>query len=248
MYSKYKESADLTRMIGGHEIWLGDVRLDDSLAELALFYGDKMRPDGSPNPKRLQFIVYRPDSHIIKPSISSEKDRHLLRFSCERDGCYTVIANLAPLVFTQTKDGWHSGPKSQFKNVLRSHVISQMAKRILPVGDGELEQKEPPHGILEIVPMEIRAVNGGVADLRVFYEGRPLAGVEMSAVSEKMGSEMVHTETDDQGRAKIPLTTDGDWMFRAVHRDPAKKVQDEFDRATFVSTLTIEVHRREADS
>jgi uncharacterized GH25 family protein len=242
MYSKYKESADLTRMMEGHEIWLGDVRLDDGQAELALLYGDKMRPDGSPDLRRLSSVVYRPNSRTIKPSISSEKDRHILRFSCGGDGCYTVLVDLAPLVFTQTEDGWHSGPKSQFKNVLRSHVISQMAKRILPVGDGEPEHKEPPHGILEIVPKEIRAVNGGAADLRVFYEGRPLAGVEMSAVSEKMGSELVHTETDDQGGARIPLTVEGDWMFRAVHRDPAKKVQDEFDLATFVSTLVIEVH------
>lgn len=242
MYSKNKESADLTRMMDGHEIWLGDVQMDDGQAELALFYGDKMRPDGIPDSRRLSSIVYRPDSRTIKPSISSEKDRHILRFSCEGDGCYTVLVDLAPLIFTQTKDGWHAGPKSQFKDVLRSHVIRQMAKRILPFGDGKLVQNEPPHGILEIVPSEIKAVNGGVAGLRVFYEGRPLGGVEMSAVSGKLGKEMVHIETDEQGRAGIPLTVEGDWMFRAVHRDPTKKVQEEFDRAVFVSTLVIEVH------
>lgn len=242
MCSKYNQTADMTKMIGGHEIWLGDVLLDNGQAEMALYYGDKMRPDGSPDPTRLDFIVYRPDSHTIKPSISSEKDRHILRFSCEEDGCYTAIVGLAPLIFTQTKDGWNSGPKSQFRDVICSHIISQMAKRILPVGDGELVQNEPPHGILEIVPNEIKAVNGGMANLRVFYEGRPLAGVEMSAISEKLGKEMVHTETDDQGRARIPLTVEGDWMFRAVHRDLTKKAQDEYDRAIFVSTLVMEVY------
>lgn len=239
MVHKYY-SANLTRIMEGHEIWLGDAHQDGDQAEVALFYGDRMRPDGSLDPKSISYIVYKPGGSTIKPSISSEKDRHLLRFSCIRDGCYTIFVELIPVVFTQTKDGWHRGPKSRFNDVIHSHAIDQMAKRILPVGESRLEKKEPLHGILEIVPGDVKVLKGGVADLRVFYEGTALAGAELRAVSEKMGKEMVRTKTDDQGWARVPLTIDGDWMFMAIHKDNNKSVKDEFDQTTFITTLVME--------
>lgn len=233
-------NADLTRMVGGHEIWLGEARRDGKHAEIALFYGDNMRPDGFLDPKSLNSIVYRPDRSTIKPFMSSDKERHILSFPCERDGCYTAIVDLNPVVFTETNGGWRKGPKFQFKDAIHSHVIIQMAKRIIPVGEGRLEQNEPLHGVLEIVPSEAKVFNGGVANLRVFYEGKPLPGAELRAVSKKEGKEMLQTKTDDQGWIRVPLTEEEDWMFMAIHKDSTKSVSNEYDRTTFLTTLVMD--------
>lgn len=239
MHKECNETADMTKMIVGHEIWLGETQLNDNQAQMALFYGDNMRPDGSPDSNNLRSIVYSPDSRTINPSILSKVDRHILKFSCEMDGCYTAIIDLAPVGFTQARDGWHRGPKFQFKNVVHSRVIYQMAKRILHVGEGQSEPKEPPHGILEIVPKKVDVLTGDVADLRVFYEGKPLAKAELKAVSDIRGREMALTKTDDQGRVKIPLTVKGDWMFKVGHMDHTKKVSEEYDVTIFITTLVM---------
>jgi uncharacterized GH25 family protein len=239
MYIECNETADMTKMIVGHEIWLGETQLNDDQAQMALFYGDNMRPDGSPDSKNLRSIIYRPDSRTTNPSILSERDRHILRFACEMDGCYTAIVDLAPVVFTQTRDGWHRGPKFQFKNVVQSRVIYQMAKRILHVGEGQSDQKETPHGILEIVPKKVDVLTGNVSDLRVSYEGKPLAKAELKAISDLEGRVMAQTKTDDQGWAKIPLTVKGDWMFKVAHMDHTKKVSEEYDVTIFITTLVM---------
>lgn len=240
MHPEYEETADLTRIMGGHEIWLGEARLNGDQAEVALIYGDNMRPDGALDPKRINPTVYKPDGSTLKPAVSSEKDKHRLTFPCAGDGCYTATVDLVPVIITQDKEGYHIGPKYQFKNVTYSGAIIQMAKRILIVGDGQLQLKEPVHGILEIVPRKLRFSQGEVAEIRVFYEGKPLAAAEVKAISEKEGKVMAETKTDDQGWAKIPLTVAGDWMFKVLHRDPTKKVNDEFDTTNFVTTLVIE--------
>lgn len=239
MHPVYRETADLTSIMSGHEIWLGEVRLEGDQAEVALLFGDNMRVDGSLDPKRLNPTVYKPDGSTLKPAISSEKDRHRLTFPFAGNGCYTAIVDLAPVIITQDAEGYHIGPKCKFKNVTFSGAIVQMAKRILPVGDGHPKLKDPVHGILEIVPQEPRFSKGEEAQFRVFYEGKPLAGADVKAVSEKEGKLMAQTKTDDQGWAKIPLTVAGDWMFKVLHKDPTKKVNDEFDQTNFVTTLVI---------
>jgi len=240
MHHEYNETADLTKMMRGHEIWLGKVRLNGDLAEVALFYGHNMRPDGSLDAKGISSVVYGPNGSTIVPSLSSVKDRHLLRFSCAEAGCYKVIADHNPVLITQTKNGYHIGPKFQFKDVIYSNALNPMAMRIIPVGDCREEQKESLHRILEILPIKAKVFKGREAELRVFYEGLPLAGTEVRAVSEKEGTQMALAKTDDQGIAKILLTVDGDWMFLVRHKDPTKKVSEEFDETIFLTTLVME--------
>lgn len=76
--------------------------------------------------------------------------------------------------------------------------------------------------------------------MQVFYEGRPLAFEDVKAVSRKEGKEMALVKTDEQGKVRIPVTTDGEWMFLVRHKDPSKKVIDMFDESVFVSTLVME--------
>jgi uncharacterized GH25 family protein len=115
-----------------------------------------------------------------------------------------------------------------------------MAKILCPVGgDGEYDG-QVVHGILEAVPGRSWFSVGSDAEMQVFYEGSPLASADIKAVSKKEGKEMALVKTNEQGKASIPITTDGEWMFLVRHRDPSKKVADMFDESVFVSTLVME--------
>ncbi len=51
--------------------------------------------------------------------------------------------------------------------------------------------------------------------------------------------------TDENGIAKVPITGEGEWMFLVRHRDPTKKVNEEYDESVFVSTLVMETAEEE---
>jgi uncharacterized GH25 family protein len=92
----------------------------------------------------------------------------------------------------------------------------------------------------EIVPGRSWFSVGSDAEMQVFYEGSPLASADIKAVSKKEGKEMALVKTDSLGRARVPISTDGEWMFLVRHADPSKKVSDMFDESVFVSTLVMQ--------
>jgi uncharacterized GH25 family protein len=226
-------------MIQGHEIWLEESASENSDAELSLVYGHNMHQDGMADSKRLRAFVYFEDGSSHELEINPGEDRHLLKFKADRDGYHTVVADMGSIVFSQTKDGYETGPKSLFKDVIYAGAFHQMAKIIVATGrtgrfEGKLE-----HGILEIVPKEPLCSVGHEIELQVFYEGKPLAGEEVKAVSKKTGKEMALVRTDEKGIARIKVTEEGDWMFLVRHRDATKKVADAFDESVFITTLTM---------
>jgi len=75
--------------------------------------------------------------------------------------------------------------------------------------------------------------------MQVFYEGKPLPGEEIKAISKIEGKVMTLVKTNEQGVARIPVTRDAEWMLLVRHRDPAKKVSEKFDETVFVSTLVM---------
>ena len=230
----------LTRMAQGHEMWLEKANIEDGNVELALLYGHNMRVDGIADPERITPIVYSPDGATLEPALTSKEDRHLVTFPGEKEGCYTAIVDLASVILSQTKEGYQVGPRFKFKDVIYAGAYHQMAKRIVPIGDAGGYRGELVHGILEIVPKDVRCEVGGEVELSVYYEGKNLASAEVKAVSKEEGKEMALVTTDDNGIAKVPIACDGEWMFLVRHRDPTKKVSEEYDESVFVSTLVME--------
>ena len=230
----------LTLMVQGHEIWLEKANIEDGNVELALIYGHNMRADGIADPEKITPIVYSPDGATLEPALTSKEDSHLLTFQAEKGGYYTAIADFASIIISRTKDGYQFGPRFKFKDVTYAGAYHQMAKKIVPIGDAGAYRGELVHGILEIVPKDIRCEVGGEVELDVYYEGKNLASAEVKAVSKEEGKEMALVTTDDNGIAKVPIACDGEWMFLVRHRDPTKKVSEEYDESVFVSTLVME--------
>ncbi len=213
----------LALMIKGHEIWLGEAKANNSGAELSL----------SP-------LVYTPEGTTLTPSLTLNEDHYLIKFSADGDGYYTAVVDLSAVVISQTADGHQIGPKHQFKNVTYAGSFHQMAKRIIPIGEAGEFKGNLVHGILEIVPVNPRIGVNGEAELKVYYEGQPLPAAEVKAVSQKEEKDIWTMKTDEEGVARGPITTDGEWMFLVRHRDPSKKASDEFDETVFVNTLVME--------
>lgn len=230
----------LTRMAQGHEMWLERANIVDGNVELALLYGHNMRADGIADPEKITPIVYSPDGTTLESILTSKEDRHLLTFPAEKEGHYTAIVDLASVIISRTTDGYQFGPRFKYKDVIYAGAFNQMAKRIVSIGDAGAYRGELVHGILEIVPNDIRCEVGSEVELNVFYEGKNLASAEVNAISETESKEMALVTTDENGIAKVPIACDGEWMFLVRHRDPTKTISEEYDESVFVSTLVME--------
>lgn len=234
------DNSKITLMIQGHEIWLEKSKLEDNNSELAVMFGHNMRQDGVADVTRLTTFIYSTDGTRFEPSLIPGDARHIIRFRAEEAGYYTAIADLGRIVLSQTKDGYERGPRSMFKDVIYAGAFHQMAKTIIPVNSAGEFKGTLVHGILEIVPKDYHCQVGRETELQVFYEGNPLAFEDVKAVSKVEGKEEAVVKTDGHGIARLPVTTEGDWMFLVRHRDPAKKVSEMFDESVFVTTLVLE--------
>lgn len=227
-------------MMQGHEIWLENSKKDDANVELALVYGHNMRQDGIADIKRLKAFNYNPDGSKSDMNLIPGDKHYILRFAADKSGSHVVIADMESSILCKTPDGNKRGPRSQFKDVTYAGAFHQMAKLICPAESDSEYKGQVVHGILEIVPGRSWFSVGSDAEMQVFYEGSPLASADIKAVSKKEGKEMALVKTDSLGRARIPISTDGEWMFLVRHADPSKKVSDMFDESVFVSTLVMQ--------
>ena len=76
---------------------------------------------------------------------------------------------------------------------------------------------------LELVPLaDPAALRGvGVLPVRLLHQGRPLAGVRVSALSRLDPLRPVHEWTDAAGEARLQLPHGGEWLVKAVRVRPA---------------------------
>lgn len=122
-------------------------------------------------------------------------------------------------------------------------LYSRYTKLLLPGGAGATEALG--HA-LEIVPerspSDIKA--GDRLAVRVLFNGKPLAGVRVSAVY--AGAKLeghaypVNAETDEAGRAHLKLDRGGLWYARLIHMVPAEN-DPEVDWRSFFATMTFTV-------
>jgi len=234
------EEYNLELMILGHEIWMEKTKEEKNTVQLSLLFGHNMRIDGIADKSRFQSFCFSPDGARREVELVTDEDRYYLNIDVAADGYYTVYVDMGAVIFSINKDGYNKGPKFKFKDVTYSGAFHQMAKFIVPIGNVDEYPQRPLHGILEIVPRKVDCKVGSETEFTVYYEDIPLSGAEIKALSGKEGKEMACVQTDEHGTVKIPITTEGNWMFLARHADPTKKVSEEFDESVFISTLVLE--------
>jgi uncharacterized GH25 family protein len=82
---------------------------------------------------------------------------------------------------------------------------------------------------------------GSPLSLRLLYEGRPLSGAQVVAISRSHSDARRTARTDANGRVKLGLPHDGAWLIKAVHMVPAKA--SDADWASYWASLTFEIVR-----
>ena len=101
-------------------------------------------------------------------------------------------------------------------------VYSRSAKAFLGNGS-EREGFDVPLGFrLEIIPETNPAAPGDLR-IRLVFEGRPVAGVRVSAIRSGDTEAAVSVRTDREGRVVLPLSEGGVWLVKAVHMIEAQE-------------------------
>jgi len=228
-------------MVFGHEIWLENVQSKGTKTDIRLMYGHNMKTDGHVDANRISSVVYGPGRKKIVPAIKTKTDHHIVSFSGEKPGYYISVVDLSPLVISKTKnDEYKHGSRKMYKDITYAGAFHQMAKKIIPLGEAGKYTARHVHGILDLLPESPQLALGGEIGLTLLYEGKPVKGVTVKAISKKEGKDLATGVTDAKGVVKFPITRKGTWMFIARHNDPSKAVEDEYDETVFVSTLVME--------
>jgi uncharacterized GH25 family protein len=120
---------------------------------------------------------------------------------------------------------------------------SRCARSLLAVGPEAAAQADAPLGFtLELVaeknPYALHP--GDELPLRLTYDGAPLAGALVAALSQSRPDATVAGRTDAEGRVRLRLAAPGVWLAKAVHMVPLPPGEDAQWESTWAS-LTFEL-------
>lgn len=103
-------------------------------------------------------------------------------------------------------------------------IYSRCAKSLIAIGDAGGAGHDRVLGLaLELVPEKNPAAlaPGEELPVRLLHQGKPLAGALVTAVPHDLPEAKVSARTDREGRVRLRLDRDGDWLVKAVHMIPA---------------------------
>ena len=121
--------------------------------------------------------------------------------------------------------------------------FSRCAKTLLASGGASASGADAPLGLtLELVAEKSPAAlsPGDALPLRLTYDGQPIAGVLVSALSVTSSTANVAARTDAAGRVVLPLAAPGPWLVKAVHMI-ALPPGDDAQWESFWASLTFAV-------
>jgi len=235
---------DIPDIVRGHEVWLEQdkrhAHVGDTV-ECKLLLGHNMAVDGMADIENVKAAIIDPANERRDLAVDAGDGFLILRFDPILDGYHTVAVEYDAGIYTVTDDGWHIGPKSDYKNVKRSGYYYQYARLIIPAGHGGLKDlKSIPRHELEIIPVDFRHYHAGEAiELQVMYDSAALAGAVINAACGGDGGDAASATTDSDGVASIKLDKSGDWMFKVRHTDPDKGVEDRYDEKVITAVLSV---------
>jgi uncharacterized GH25 family protein len=128
-------------------------------------------------------------------------------------------------------------------------LFARCAKSLVLSGAASEKQVDRRLGFtLELIaernPYAIQA--GGELPVRLTYENKPLAGALVIAINRLHPSEKQSARTDNDGRVRFRLPSDGMWLIKAVHMIPAP-AGSKAEWASFWASLTFELRRQSAE-
>lgn len=121
-------------------------------------------------------------------------------------------------------------------------IFSRCAKALVAVGNGPAEGFDRVLGLpLELVPEASPAglPAGGELPVILLFRSKPLAGALVVAVPREAPADKVSARTDTDGRVRLRLSREGQWLIKAVHMEPAP-AESGADWESFWASLTLQ--------
>ena len=190
-------------------------------------------PEGKAN---ATFAFETPGTHIV-----ALESYHATRtLEAKKFNDYVVEEGLDNVTSLRTQTGKMETPGIE--------LYSRRAKALVQVGGTATDNVLQPIGqTLEIVPLRNPYASGGgtVLPVRVLFQGRPIAGVQIRLLPLSSTVVMpVKLRTDAQGRATFDVPRRGRWLIMAVHARPMTgNTAGDFD--TIFASLTFGYGPRE---
>jgi uncharacterized GH25 family protein len=229
----------LSRMIYGHELWIGTVERKNGKIRITADYGHHMNHDrGFPDYYGLIKIVRQDGTEITDFKTKDDGSTRCVLFDDPGDDIITVYCYSNPVPWTQTEEGWFKGPKKDFKNVKFAGGFNMCAKRVISKTGKPGDCNKMP---FEIMPCCTRLSAGCKFRCRIHYEGKPVGEGIMCIAFRADAEDGIPVKTDKDGYAEFTLDRNGEYMILALHKDPTKSVEGEYDAESYESTYTVVV-------
>jgi uncharacterized GH25 family protein len=122
-------------------------------------------------------------------------------------------------------------------------LFSRAAKCLVQAGGSGTTGFDRVLGLtLELVPEKdpYAMTGGGELPVRLFYDGKPLAGALVAAIAYDAPDRKIAVRSDQSGRAVLRLPSGGLWLVKAVHMVPVTGDPNADWRSTWAS-LTFEI-------
>ncbi|MDR1081921.1 MAG: DUF4198 domain-containing protein [Deltaproteobacteria bacterium] len=151
-------------------------------------------------------------------------------------GSYLALADVEPVFWTRTPDGWSMKPKNETPGGTACGRYVESAKGVVNIGaPGGGAAVTSPQGLpLEIVPgiNPASAEAGAAIPMTVLLRGQPLRGAEVSArfagfdkMTGSADSMAFRGVTDTSGRLNFVPLTAGEWIVTVRSEEPYRDLE-----------------------
>jgi len=150
----------------------------------------------------------------------------LYEFVPSKKGVYLIAAQVAPGFLTKTPNGFKLQNKKGVPDATTCFHFDMATKTLVNVGRQRQGFDRLSQSTLEIVPLKNPATvkRGAGLPVKVMFQGKPLAGVEVKVTHEAMPDPKKPVvslgKTDAKGEILVKLDKPGRWLLFVTHKTP----------------------------
>jgi len=159
-------------------------------------------------------------------------------------GIYLINAQMAPGFVTRTPQGMKMQTKKGVPDANLCFHFDMAGKTLVSAGGAHQGVEQSAKSTLEIMPLKAphTVTAGDELPLRVLFQGKPAAGVELKATYDGWADPRdpfaLKARTDAQGEFRLKLDKPGKWLVVATHKTPYHDLE-ECDENLYTASLTF---------
>ncbi len=161
-------------------------------------------------------------------------------------GVYLFSARVVPGFVTRTPQGMKIQTKKGVPDANLCFHFDMAAKTLISVGDQKQGFDQSAGSLLDILPLKnpTSLKPGESLPVKVIFQGKPLAGVEVKFIHENWPDPLkpfaTLGKTDTQGEIQVKPDKPGKWLLIASHKTPYAS-PEECDENMYSASLTFTV-------